>query len=153
MGTYVLNWKYMRYAYKKDTRSWSYVLSFQATCPSSKTVTNGIIISRSNHRRCSVKKVFLKISQNSQENTCVGLAFLLKSQTWGLQLYKYGTPTQMFDFEFGEIFNSLFFIEHLRWLLISPFFTFIVVLQMILLRPFKTLISRIVQVKFVEDNL
>ena len=23
--------------------------------------------------RCSVKKVFLKISQNSQENTCIGV--------------------------------------------------------------------------------
>ena len=27
---------------------------------------------------CSVKKVFLEISQNSQENTCVGVSFLIK---------------------------------------------------------------------------
>ena len=33
-------------------------------------------------RRCSVKKVFLKISQNSQENTCARVSFLIK-----LQLY------------------------------------------------------------------
>ena len=26
-------------------------------------------------RRCSVRKVFLKTSQNSQENTCVGVSF------------------------------------------------------------------------------
>ena len=29
-------------------------------------------------RRCSVKKMFLKISQNSQENTCVRVSFLIK---------------------------------------------------------------------------
>ena len=30
-------------------------------------------------QRCSVKKVFLKISQNSQENTCTRFSFLIKS--------------------------------------------------------------------------
>ena len=29
-------------------------------------------------QRCSVKKMFLKISQNSQENTCVRVSFLIK---------------------------------------------------------------------------
>ena len=31
-------------------------------------------------RRCFVKKVFLKISQNSQENTCARAPFLIKLQ-------------------------------------------------------------------------
>ena len=31
---------------------------------------------RSSHRRCSIKKVFLKISQNSQESTCSRVSFL-----------------------------------------------------------------------------
>ena len=35
-------------------------------------------------RRCSVKNVFLKISQNSQEKTCAKVSFLIKLQ--GLQL-------------------------------------------------------------------
>ena len=35
-------------------------------------------------RRCSVKKVFLKISQNSQKSTCVRVSFLRKLQVWGL---------------------------------------------------------------------
>ena len=30
-------------------------------------------------QKCSVKKVFLKISQNSQENTCSRVPFLIKS--------------------------------------------------------------------------
>ena len=35
----------------------------------------------SNFQRCSVKKVFLKISQNSQENICARAFFLIKLQT------------------------------------------------------------------------
>ena len=37
-------------------------------------------------RRCSVKKVFLKISQNSQENTCAKVSFLIKLQASGTPL-------------------------------------------------------------------
>ena len=33
---------------------------------------------KSGHWRCSVKKVFLKISQISQENTCVTVSFFIK---------------------------------------------------------------------------
>ena len=34
--------------------------------------------SRSSHRKCSVKAIFLKISQYSQKNACVGVIFLIK---------------------------------------------------------------------------
>ena len=34
-------------------------------------------------QRCSVKKVFLEISQNSQENTCARVSFLIKLQPSG----------------------------------------------------------------------
>ena len=34
--------------------------------------------------RCSVKEVFLKISQNSQGNTCVRVSFLIELQASGL---------------------------------------------------------------------
>ena len=36
--------------------------------------------------RCSIKKVFLEISQNLQENTCARESFLIKLQASGLQL-------------------------------------------------------------------
>ena len=36
---------------------------------------------------CSIKKVFLEISQNSQENTCARVSLLIKLQASGLQLY------------------------------------------------------------------
>ena len=42
---------------------------------------------RSSSRRCSVKMVFLKILQNSQENTYARFSFLIKLQASGLQLY------------------------------------------------------------------
>ena len=44
-------------------------------------------------QRCSVKSVFLEISQNSQENTCARVSFLIK-------------------------LLASFFKEHLRWLLL-----------------------------------
>ena len=47
-------------------------------------------------RRCSVKEVFLKISQNSQENTCARVSFLIKLQALG-------TLAQVFSCEFCEI--------------------------------------------------
>ena len=45
------------------------------------------------------EKVFLEISQNSQENTCI--SFLIKLQV-------------NFASEFCEISNNIFFTEHLR---------------------------------------
>ena len=38
-------------------------------------------------QRCSAKKVFLEISQNSQENTCARVSFLIKFVGLGLQIY------------------------------------------------------------------
>ena len=46
---------------------------------------------------CSIKKLFLKISQNAQENTCKGVSFLKVFQEWGLQLYwKWDFHTSVF---------------------------------------------------------
>ena len=41
-------------------------------------------VSEADSRRCSVKKVFLEIYQNSQENTCARVSFLkkLKVSAW-----------------------------------------------------------------------
>ena len=36
-------------------------------------------------RTCYVKKVFLKISRNSPENTCARVSFLIMLQAWGLR--------------------------------------------------------------------
>ena len=52
-----------------------------------KAFMNMSISFRSSHHRCSIKKVSLKISQNSQENTCARVSFLIKLQGRGPQLY------------------------------------------------------------------
>ena len=70
-------------------------------------------------RRCSVKKVFLEISQNSQENTCAGdyffnkvaglrLATLLKKRLWH----------KCFLMNFAKFLRTPFVTEHLWWLLL-----------------------------------
>ena len=38
--------------------------------PRRRNIERLLFLSSSNHQRCSIKKVFLKISQTSQENTC-----------------------------------------------------------------------------------
>ena len=65
--------------------------------PESEAATEGVLW----------KKVFLKISQNSQENTCAGArpATLLTKKLW---------LAQVFSCEFCEVFKNTFFTEHLR---------------------------------------
>ena len=67
-------------------------------------------------RRCSVKKVFLKISQISQENTYFRVSFLIKPQV--CNFIKKEALTRVFFCEFCEISKNTFFIEHLWWLLL-----------------------------------
>ena len=55
----------------------------------------------SSHQRCSVKKVFLQISQISQENTCVGVS-------------KKETLTWVFSCQIFEIFRNTYFEECLQ---------------------------------------
>ena len=66
-------------------------------------------LSRSTHPRCSIKKAVLKISQCSQENTCVGVTFLIKLQA---TLFKRDSNASVFC-EYNEIFKSTIFEEHL----------------------------------------
>ena len=48
-------------------------------------------------QRCSVKKLFLKISQNSQENTCARVSFLKKLQTETSNFIKKEALAQVFS--------------------------------------------------------
>ena len=69
-------------------------------------------------QRCSVKKVFLEISQNSQENTFARVSFLIKLQAKVYYFIKKETLAQVFFCEFFELSKNTFFIEQLRWLLL-----------------------------------
>ena len=52
---------------------------------------------------CSVKKVLLEISQNSQENTCARVSILIK-----IEIIKIETLAQVFSCEFCEISKNTF---------------------------------------------
>ena len=72
----------------------------------------------------------LKVSQNSQENTCAKVSFLIKLHALGYNFIKKETLAQtcnfiekealaqVFSCEFYEIFRKIFFSEHLWWLLL-----------------------------------
>ena len=61
---------------------------------------------RNSHRWCSMKKVFLKISQNLKENIFVRLSFLIK-------FFKKETLAQVSSCKVCKIFTKTLFIEHL----------------------------------------
>ena len=58
--------------------------------------------------RCSAKKVLLEISQNSQENNCTRVTFLIKLHASSLQLYLKKTVAQVFSYEFCKIIKNNF---------------------------------------------
>ena len=58
-------------------------------------------------RRCSVKKVLLEISQNSQENNCAGDSFLTKPQA--CNFIKKDSLVQVFSCAFCKISKNTFF--------------------------------------------
>ena len=57
-------------------------------------------------QRCSVKKAFLEISQNSQENTCARVSFLIKMQAYNF--IKKETLAQAFSCESSKFKKHLF---------------------------------------------
>ena len=66
--------------------------------------------------RCSIKRMFLKISQNTEENTSFSSArvsFLIKVQALTCDFIKIDL-VQMFCCEFRETFKSNFFTKLLR---------------------------------------
>ena len=64
-------------------------------------------------QRCSVEQVSLEISQNSQQNTCARVSFLIK-----LQFIKKETLAQVFV----KFLRTPFNIKHLWWLLLKGYF-------------------------------
>ena len=71
--------------------------------------TNQNCRSRSSHHKCCIKNMFLEISENSQENSCVRVFFLIKLQA----SIKKESLVHVFSCECYEISKNTFFIEHL----------------------------------------
>ena len=54
------------------------------------------------------EKVFLKISNNSEENTCARVSLLIKLQASVCNFIKKETPAQLFSCEFATFLRALF---------------------------------------------
>ena len=66
-------------------------------------------IFRGSHRGYSLKKVFFKILEKSQENACVGVSFFIKLQAWGLQIYwKRHSDTVVFSVNLAKFLRTPF---------------------------------------------
>ena len=74
-------------------------------------------------QRSSVKKVFLEISQNSQENTCARVLFSIKLRP-PATLLKKRLWHRCFPLNFAKFLRTSFFTEHLWWLPLNhkPFY-------------------------------
>ena len=77
---------------------------FHRTSPVAVSVSEAVV------RRCSVKKVFLEILINSQENTCARVSFL---QPWECKLIKIKSLNRLFLVNFANNFlRTLFYRSH-----------------------------------------
>ena len=65
-------------------------------------------------RGVQLKKVFLKISQNSQKNVCASLFFKESCMSHACNIIKKVTLVQVFSCESCEIFKRTFLTGHLR---------------------------------------
>ena len=72
-------------------------------------------------QKSSVKKLLLKISQNSRKSTCARVSLLIKLQAWPATLLKKSLWHRYFPVNFAKILRTPFLKKHLRWLLLSVF--------------------------------
>ena len=68
------------------------------------------------HRRRSVKQVFVKISQNSWQNTFVRVSFLISQ---ACNFIKKRLWYRCFPINLAKFLRTPFYIEHFRWLFLS----------------------------------
>ena len=90
------------------------LLSLLATKKRHSFVNQIIFLIERAARMCSVKKVFLKISQNSQENTLVRILFSFRPAT----LLNKRLWHRCFTRNFAKFLRTPSPTEHLRWLLL-----------------------------------
>ena len=82
-------------------------------------------------RKCSVKKVFLETSQNSQKNNCAIVSFFNKVASGFATLLKTSLWHRCFPLNLVKFLKAPFYIEHLWWLLLSIVVTSLIQLKMI----------------------
>ena len=93
----------MSLLFKNQGDSWV----INSKCDHMITICSTCRKSKSSHRRCSVKKMFLGISQNSQENTCARVSILIKLQACNFIL-KYRLWHRCFPVNFVKFLRTPF---------------------------------------------
>ena len=88
---------------KKNSAVYSFLLALQAT-----VLTRIYIVTEAVVRKCSIKNMFLEISQNSQKNTCAKVSFLIKLQPQTCNFIKKEALAELFSCEFCEISMNTF---------------------------------------------
>ena len=91
------------------------VISFEININS--LIKSFFYMTRSSRPDVFCEKVFLEISQNSQENTCARVSFLIKLQAPPAALSKKRPWHRRFPVKFSKFLKTPFFTEHLWWLL------------------------------------
>ena len=76
--------------------------------PQSYLANSDNTIFRGSHQSCSLKKVFLKMLQNSQESTYIGVSFFIKLQAWALQIYWKSLRRSCFSVNLGKFLRTHF---------------------------------------------
>ena len=111
-------------------------------------------------QRCSVKKVFLQISQNPQENNCARASFLIKLQVLLIKLQAF---FQWFSYScyFTRItINTIFLKLHYVLMLfqtlvfagVAPIFSYLLSMQLILLATVAVIFSQILLMSVMKKN-
>ena len=117
------------FAYQTIINSWKlfpHIIPFIAVCLTIFEYYEGLIFiwmyRKRGHKqppeRFCKKKVFLEISQNSQQKTFARVSILIKLQAWGLQLLLKKSLAQVLSCEFFEISKNSFSTKHL-WTTVS----------------------------------
>ena len=71
------------------------------------------------HSEVFCKQVFLEIPQNSQENTCARVSFLIKLQPERPAVLSKKRLAQMFPVNFAKFLRTTFLAKHFWWLLLK----------------------------------
>ena len=103
--------------YSQDVEILSVIVhNFLATMERFVTLVNDFQY-KSSHRRRSLKKVFLEISQNAQENTCARVTFLITFQARPATLLKKRLRHKYFPVHFARFLRRYFLQNTSRRLL------------------------------------
>ena len=113
------NWKTLAPFFLQKNRSENAFLKPTVNCRKSIEKKINVIQTEAVVQRCSVKEVFLKVSQNLQEKTFARVSFLINlvASTWNV--IKKRPWHRCFPVSYAKLLRTPFLTQHVQWLLLS----------------------------------